>query len=127
MSKQKIRISINPLSNLEKSPVDIVELGEVLDFVSAKFEIDSINIQLNEKKKPSELYFSLLSGLCKTASKNVVVENYVGNKKPNTLKLDSFSTMILIIDNLDGYTLVYNNEKHSFKDVTAFRSILDIL
>ena len=63
MNKQKIRISVNPLSNLEESPVNIVELGEVFDFIGAKFEIDSINIQLNEKKKPSELYFSLLSGL----------------------------------------------------------------
>lgn len=127
MNKQKIRILINPLSNLENSPVDIVELDEVFSFIGAKFEIESINIQLNERKKPSEFYFSLLSGLCKTASKKVIVENYVGNKKPNTLKLDSFSSMILIIDNLDRYTLIYNNEKHSFKDVESFRAILDIL
>ena len=127
MNKQKIRISINPLSILDKPPIDIVELGDVLDYVGVKFDIESLNIQLNEKKKPSELYFSLLSGLCKTVCKKVVVENYVGSKKPNTLKLDSFSSMLLIIDNLDGYTLIYNNEKHSFKDVDAFRSILDIL
>lgn len=127
MNKQKIRISINPLSILDKPPIDIVELGDVLDYISVKFDIESLSIQLNEKKKPSELYFSLLSGLCKTACKKIIVENYVGSKKPNTLKLDSFSSMLLIIDNLDGYTLIYNNEKHSFKDVEAFRSILDIL
>ena len=127
MNKQKIRILVNPLSNLDNPPVNIVELGEVFDFVGAKFEIDSISIQLNETKKPSELYFSLLSGLCKTSSKKVITENYVGSKKPNTLKIDSFSTMVLIIDNLDGYTLIYNNEKHSFKDINSFRSILDIL
>jgi len=127
MNKQKIRISINPLSILDKPPIDIVELGDVLDYISVKFDIESLSIQLNEKKKPSELYFSLLSGLCKTACKKIIVENYVGSKKPNTLKLDSFSSMLLIIDNLDGYTLIYNNEKHSFKDIEAFRSILDIL
>lgn len=127
MNKQKIRISINPLSILDKPPINIVELGDVLDYISVKFDIESLSIQLNEKKKPSELYFSLLSGLCKTACKKIIVENYVGSKKPNTLKLDSFSSMLLIIDNLDGYTLIYNNEKHSFKDIEAFRSILDIL
>jgi len=127
MNKEKLKITINPLSDLDKAPVNIVELGDVFDFVGAKFEIESINIQLSEKKKPSEFYFSLLSGLCKSICKKVVVENYVGSRKPNTMRIDSFSTMVLIIDNSDGYTLVYNNEKHSFKDQESFRTILDIL
>lgn len=127
MNKQKIRIIVNPLSNLEEPPVSIVDLGDVFDFICVKFDIESISIQLNEKKRPSELYFSLLSGLCKSACQNVVVDNYVGRNKPSTLKIDSFSSMVLVIDNFEGYTMIYNNEKHSFKTLDIFRPILDIL
>ena len=127
MNKQKIKILINPLCKLDTAPVNIVELSDVFDFISAKFEIDSISIQLNEKKKPSEFYFSMLSNLCKINCKKTIVENYVGLKKNTTLTLDSFSLMNLIIDNLDGYTLIYNNERHSFKDLQALQTILDVL
>ena len=53
MNKQKIKVLINPLCNLDAAPVNIVELNDVFDFIGAKFDIDSISIQLNEKKKPS--------------------------------------------------------------------------
>ena len=127
MNKQKIKVLINPLCNLDAAPVNIVELNDVFDFIGAKFDIDSISIQLNEKKKPSEFYFSMLSNLCKINCKKVIVENYVGSKKNTTLTLDSFSLMNLIIDNLNGYTVMYNNEKHSFKDLQALQTILDLL
>lgn len=127
MNKQKIKVLINPLCDLDAAPVNIVELNDVFDFIGAKFDIDSISIQLNEKKKPSEFYFSMLSNLCKINCKKVIVENYVGAKKNTTLTLDSFSLMNLIIDNLDGYTVIYNNEKHSFKDLQALQTILDLL
>ncbi len=127
MNKQKIKIFINPLCDLDSAPINIVDTNEVLDFISAKFEIESINIQLNEKKQPSEFYFSMLSSLCKSICKKVIVDNYVGSKKNSTLTLDSFSVMNLIIDNFNHYTVLYNNEKHSFKDLQALQTILNIL
>ena len=98
----------------------------MFDFIVAKFEIDSINIQLSEEKKPSEFYFSLLSELCKINSKKVLVDNYVGNKNNNKLSLDSFSMLNLIIDNNNGFTVIYDNEKHILKDPTSLIAILSV-
>jgi hypothetical protein len=114
MIKQKLRIFIDPLSDVTKKPVDLVTISSLLDFLSSRFEIESIDIQLNERARPSQFYFDFLSGLCKGASKKINIDDYVGSKKPNVFKLDSFSSLNLIINNEGRFTTIFENEKKSY-------------
>ena len=117
--KTKVKIFINPLANCNKFPVNIVDLTDVIDFLSSKYFIDTIDIQLNENKRPSEIYFELLLGLCKSVCSKVQVDNYIGNKKPNVYRMDSFSCVDIIIDN-DNYTTIFNNAKSVFQSKQDF-------
>ena len=128
MSKQKIKLYITPYEDTKNAPIDLTRLSEALDFVCSKFDIISIEIRLNEYKKPSEFYFELLSGLCKTITKSIIVDNYTGSKKTNIFKVDSFSYMNILIDNSDQpFTVIYENQKKQFKTLEDFITVLSVL
>lgn len=127
IKKEKLIIQIKPILDTNTPPVDLTTVNDALEFLSSKYEIDSIKIQLSERKKPSEFYFSLLSELCKTITGKVFVENYISTKENNSLKIDSFSTMNIIIDNKNKFTIIYNNEKKCFSDIESFKTIISFL
>lgn len=127
IKKEKLIIQIKPILDTNTPPVDLTTVNDVLEFLSSKYEIDSIKIQLSERKKPSEFYFSLLSELCKTITGKVFVENYISTKENNSLKIDSFSAMNIIIDNKNKFTIIYNNEKKCFNDIESFKTIISYL
>lgn len=118
--KNKANIFINPLSNIEKPPVQLTNLSEVLDHISSRFDIISIDIQLNENNRPSEFYFDLLSGLCKSVSNKVKVDNYIGKIKPNIFRIDSFDTLNITISNNPEYSFSFNNSQKTFADINSF-------
>jgi hypothetical protein len=128
MSKQKAKIYIAPYGVSSSNPINLTELSEFFDIIASKFEIVSIEIQINEYKKPSEFYFELLSGLCKTITKSVIVDNYTGTKKNNIFKVDSFSLMNIIVDNSEKpFTIIYENDKKQFKSLDDLAIILSVL
>ena len=128
MGKQKIKLYLTPYEVSKNPPINLTELSDALDFVCSKFDIISIEIRLNEYKKPSEFYFELLSGLCKTITKSVIVDNYTGQKTNNIFKVDSFSYMNILIDNSEKpFTVIYENQKKQFKSLEDFTTVLSVL
>lgn len=128
MSKQKIKLYITPYEDINKLPVDITTLSDLLDILSGKFEIVSIEIQINEYNKPSEFYFDILSRLCKTISNSVVTNHYTGKKANNIFKVDSFSYMNIIINNSnDPFVVIYENQKKKFQTKEDFTTVLSVL
>ena len=122
--KQKLQLFINPLSNMKDKPIDITIITEAIDYISSKFIIDNINIQLNEYNRPSELYCDLLFGVCKTITKKIKVDNYLGVRRNNISKTNPVNNVILIIDNKDIFTFIIDNNKHIFSDIESFSQFL---
>lgn len=122
--KTKTNIFINPLLKTELPPVSLTDLTEVLDHLSARFAIESIDIRLNENKRPSEFYFDLLSGLCKSVSARVRVDNYIGKKRPNVFSVDSFDTLKITITNEPRYSILFNNSPQHFDNIQDFINTL---
>lgn len=120
MMKTKVAIFINPLMKHGTTPVPLTDLSEALDYISARFEIINIDIHLSEQHRPSEFYFDFLSGLCKSATNKICVDNYMGAKKPNVFRVDSFDTLKLIINNTPEYIISYNNSQQNFSDIKTF-------
>lgn len=128
MAKQKVRIHIIPIQDVQKPPIRLDELAEFLDYIVSRFTIDSIKIQLREHKRPSEIYFEFLSGLCKANTKNVQVYDYISNKKHgNIFMVDSFECMNLLIDNTGACVAIFNNKKTECKTMTELMDYLSKL
>ena len=126
-NKQKIKLYINPIEDSTKPPVNLTLLSDAFDFITGKFDIVSIEIQLNEYKRPSEFYFELLSGLCKTVSNSIITNNYTGKKKNNIFKVDSFNYLNIIIDNSKPFSVIYNNQTKEFKTLEDLSTVLSVL
>lgn len=120
MMKTKVAIFINPLMKHGTTPVPLTDLSEALDYISARFEIINIDIHLSEQHRPSEFYFDFLSGLCKSVTNKICVDNYMGTKKPNVFRVDSFDTLKIIINNTPEYIISYNNSQRNFSDIKTF-------
>ena len=128
MNKQKIKLYITPYEDVKTTPINLTILSEALDFINGKFEIVSIEIRLNDYKKPSEFYFELLSGLCKTITKSIITDVYTGIKSKSIFKVDSFSYMNIFMDNSETpYTVLYENQKKQFKTLEDFIIVLSVL
>lgn len=127
INKQKIKLYINPIEDSTNPPVNLTLLSDAFDFITGKFDIVSIEIQLNEYKRPSEFYFELLSGLCKTVSNSIITNNYTGRKKNNIFKVDSFNYLNIIIDNSKPFSVIYNNQTKEFKTLEDLSTVLSVL